>query len=262
MCKEKARIHLGWVRLTWPDSRFDDTNLMSTPEYYEQLLGLRSIDWLRSSILEGYISSAGAGSESVICSSRVALANYVDLASASEMAHLSSDLLTILSSRMPDDRVIIPALTVVAFVLDNEAPDGPGHHRLSYVHILKLLRAAQVHPWLKMAVVGVRFLARCKNAITGPAISPNSSRQFEFTVASLGMARFCMKQLTSFARCCYIHFLWSVMQLTFSRSRMECVRTPADLKNVRSGTRRLMACFCWEAWTICKKSSGPTRLES
>lgn len=98
---------------------------MSTPDYYEQLLALRSIDWLRSSILEGCISSAGAGSESLIRSSRVALAAYVDLSSASELAKLSADLVMIINRRVTDDRLIVPTLAVVAFLCDSAASDGP-----------------------------------------------------------------------------------------------------------------------------------------
>ena len=98
---------------------------MSTPDYYEQLLALRSIDWLRSSILEGCISSAGVGSESLIRCSRIALAAYVDLSSASELAKLSADLVMIINRRVTDDRLIVPTLAVVAFLCDSAASDGP-----------------------------------------------------------------------------------------------------------------------------------------
>lgn len=125
----------GW------DSHFDDTDLMSTPEYYEQLLALRSIDWLRGYILEGCISSAGGGSESLIRSSRVALAVYVDISSASELAKLSADLLTIISRRVTDDRLIVPALAIVAFLLDSLNPTDPLHNSFSYADPLRLLYA-------------------------------------------------------------------------------------------------------------------------
>lgn len=123
------------------DSRIDDTNLMSMPEYYEQLLALRSIDWLRGYILEGCISSAGVGSESLVRSSRVALATYIDTLSASELARLSADLLTIISRGVSDDRIIVPALAVVAFLLDSANSDGPLHDSFSYVDPLRLLHA-------------------------------------------------------------------------------------------------------------------------
>ena len=112
---------------------------MSTTEYYKQLLALRSIDWLRGHVLEGYISSAGTGSESLICASRVALANYVDTSSASELANLSADLLTIMSRWVTDDRVIIPALAVIAFLLDTADVDGSLHSSFAYVDSLKML---------------------------------------------------------------------------------------------------------------------------
>lgn len=119
----------GW------DSRIDNTNLLSTPEYYEGLLSLRSIDWLRGYILEGCISSAGVGSEKLIRSSRVALAIYIDTSSASELANLYADLLTIMSRYVTDDRVMVPALAVLAFLLDCANFDGPLHDSISYVDI-------------------------------------------------------------------------------------------------------------------------------
>lgn len=98
---------------------------MSTPEYYEQLLALRSIDWLRGYILEGCIISAGVGSESLIRSSRTALAVYIDTLGTSELARLLADLLMILKRCVTDDRVIVPALAVIAFLLDSVRSDGP-----------------------------------------------------------------------------------------------------------------------------------------
>lgn len=113
---------------------------MSTPEYYKQLLALRSIEWLRRDVLEGCISSAGAGSEAVIRSARAALAGYVDLSSALETANLFSDLLSISKRRMTDDRFIVPAFAVFAFLLDSGAFDGPSHQTLSYVHLPELFQ--------------------------------------------------------------------------------------------------------------------------
>ena len=137
----------GW------DSRIDNTNLMSTPEYYEGLLALRSIDWLRGYILEGCISSAGVGSEKLIRSSRVALSIYIDTSSASELAKLYADLLTIMSRYVTDDRVIVPALAVLAFLLDCADFDGPFYNSLSYVNLKKfsmryyLITAKKIGSW-------------------------------------------------------------------------------------------------------------------
>lgn len=122
----------GW------DSQINDTNLMSTPEYYEQLLALRSIDWLRGYILEGCINSAGVGSETLIRSSRVALAAHVDTSSASELTKIFADLLTIMNKHVTDDRVIVPALAVLAFLLESASSDGRLHNSFSYVDPLRL----------------------------------------------------------------------------------------------------------------------------
>lgn len=125
----------GW------NSRISYSDLMSTPEYYEQLLALRSIDWLRGYILEGCISSAGIGSETLIRSSRVALAIYIDASSATELANLSTDLLMIMSKYVTVDRVIVPALAVFAFLLDSANSDGSLHDSFGYVDPLRLLDA-------------------------------------------------------------------------------------------------------------------------
>lgn len=114
---------------------------MSTPEYYEGLLALRSIDWLRGYILEGCISSAGIGSETLIRSSRVALAIYLDASSASELAKLSADLLTIMNKYVTVDRVIVPALAVFAFLLDSASSDGSFHDSFAYVDPFRLFDA-------------------------------------------------------------------------------------------------------------------------
>jgi hypothetical protein len=126
-----ARAHRhdpGLIRL---GSRFDDAHLVPTPEYYAQLLSLRSVDWLRVSLLEGCISAAGAGSESLMRSSRLALADYVGGSSASALGRLSADLLTIIRTRVADDRVIIPALAVVAFLFDSAGSESLVHDRFS-----------------------------------------------------------------------------------------------------------------------------------
>lgn len=114
---------LSRVGLTRLYSHFDDPPSVSTPEYYEQLLALRSIDWLRRPILTGYVSSAGAGSESLIRSSRAALVVYVDRSSASDRTNLFADLLTILHRREADDRLVIPTLAIVAFLLHSAVSD-------------------------------------------------------------------------------------------------------------------------------------------
>ena len=114
---------------------------MSTSEYYEQLLALRSIDWLRGYILEGCISSAGIGSETLIRSSRLALAIYIDACSVTELAKLYTDLLMIMNKYVTVDRVIVPALAVFAFLLDSANSYESLHDSLAYVDPLRLLGA-------------------------------------------------------------------------------------------------------------------------
>jgi hypothetical protein len=126
-----ARAHRRDQRLIRLGSRFDDAHLVPPPGYYAQLLSLRAVDWLRVSLLEGCISAAGAGSEPLMRSARVALADHVGGSSASALGRLSADLLAIIRTRMADDRVIIPALAVVAFLFDSATPESLLHDSFS-----------------------------------------------------------------------------------------------------------------------------------
>lgn len=77
-----------------------------------------SAKWLSVSILKGYISSAGAGSESVVRSSRAALGEYTEKLSTADLDRFCTDIITIIRTYMSEDRIIIPALDVIAFLFD------------------------------------------------------------------------------------------------------------------------------------------------
>ena len=87
-------------------------------EYFQQLLTLCSKDWVRLSLLEGYITSAGVGSESLLRASRSALVDYAENLPASELVALCQDLLEVVRQNIANDRLIIPSLEVIAFLFD------------------------------------------------------------------------------------------------------------------------------------------------
>lgn len=90
----------------------------STIEYFQQLLSLYSTDWIRLSLLEGYITSAGVGSESLLRASRASLVDHAEHLSIADLVSMLEDLVEIVRQHVADDRLIISALEVVAFLFD------------------------------------------------------------------------------------------------------------------------------------------------
>ncbi|KAI9830641.1 MAG: hypothetical protein M1819_005451 [Sarea resinae] len=118
-----------WVPHVLSD-RFTDLTQVSSLEYFRQLLSLlsnSSLQWTKQSILEGYITSAGVGSESVLRASRLALARYADSlpltyeagsADSNSLISLFNDLSTVLRENSTNDRVAIPMLEVLGYLCD------------------------------------------------------------------------------------------------------------------------------------------------
>ena len=67
-------------------------------------------------ILEGYASSTSAGSESVIRSSRAALVSWSEGLSAVDLGRFCNDIVTVMRAQTLNDRLIIPALSIIAFL--------------------------------------------------------------------------------------------------------------------------------------------------
>jgi hypothetical protein len=106
---------------------------VTSPEYFEQLLELLQVDWLRQAVVQGLTTSTSAGTEGSIRASRLALAEYINTKAIEERANLKDilfqELSLVLESNMEDDRYAIPAMEVIGFLLDNElitaASDSP-----------------------------------------------------------------------------------------------------------------------------------------
>lgn len=91
---------------------------VSTLTYCQQLLSLCSLDWLRLSVIEGFIISSGTGSESVLRSFRAALVAYVRTLSMPNLIQFGMDLVAVVNAHISTDRILIPALLVIAFLFD------------------------------------------------------------------------------------------------------------------------------------------------
>lgn len=88
------------------------------PIYFEQMLSLYSVGYLRVSLLEGYVSAAGAGSDSLLRSSRLALVLYAEQFSATDLIQFCNYLSSIVGQNLTNDRILVPTLVVIGFLFD------------------------------------------------------------------------------------------------------------------------------------------------
>lgn len=86
--------------------------------YFEQMLSLYSLGYLRLSLLEGYVSAAGAGSDSLLRSSRLALVSYAEQLSAADLIQFCGHFSKIIGQNLSNDRILVPALVVVGLLFD------------------------------------------------------------------------------------------------------------------------------------------------
>ncbi|RAL00906.1 tubulin-specific chaperone D [Aspergillus ibericus CBS 121593] len=99
--------------------KYEHFSHVSSVEYLLQLLDLQNIDWLRQPLFQGLATSAVAGSEGLIRSSRSALVQSIQETGQQNAAMvIIKDLTTILGENLQDDRYAIPVLELLAFLLD------------------------------------------------------------------------------------------------------------------------------------------------
>ena len=110
--------------------RYEHFSQVSTTEYFAQLLELQPINWLRLPLFQGMATSAVAGAEGLIRSTRSALIQYINNHPAEghpEIANaIIDDLLLVLSEKLTDERYAIPILETAAFLLDSYVAPVPG----------------------------------------------------------------------------------------------------------------------------------------
>ncbi|KAK0662000.1 Tubulin-folding cofactor D [Lasiodiplodia hormozganensis] len=98
---------------------------ISSHEYFTRAIKYFDFGTTQSTnlaIVEGYISSAGMGSESVVQASRLALVERLEvLPTESEsfsLLHVANAILDVFKAQLANDRIILPLLEVLAFLLD------------------------------------------------------------------------------------------------------------------------------------------------
>ncbi|KAL4942544.1 hypothetical protein BDV06DRAFT_211749 [Aspergillus oleicola] len=109
---------------------YEHFSQVSLTEYFTQLLELQAIDWLRLPLFQGLATSAVAGAEGLIRSTRSALIRNINQHPVERHPDIAmsiiKDLLVILSEKLADDRYAIPILETLAFLLDGYVASVPG----------------------------------------------------------------------------------------------------------------------------------------
>ncbi|KAJ6144506.1 hypothetical protein N7470_008401 [Penicillium chermesinum] len=110
-------------------TRFEHVSDVFIQEYFFQILGSWNQEWLRQPLLQGLSTSAVAGAEGLVRSTRAALIQFLSLPDSSSNQNTLTGfvevLSTALSENLPDDRYAIPIVEVIAFLLDSyDAPTG------------------------------------------------------------------------------------------------------------------------------------------
>ncbi|CAD6579724.1 MAG: hypothetical protein ASARMPRED_009232 [Alectoria sarmentosa] len=105
-----------------PQTTISDISRTSTIEYFLQLLSLCSHHMtqarIRKPLLEGYVTSAGAGSESLLGASRAAFVLYTESIDLATLAMLCTYLTDLIRENISNDRIAVPTLDFVAFLFE------------------------------------------------------------------------------------------------------------------------------------------------
>ncbi len=111
--------HIEKTKLICPShSHFSDVSDTSTEPYFLQLLPLCSLPWIATPLLRGYLSSSGAGSESLLRSSRAALVHYTEQLPTHSFIAFCKTFTAIIHDNISNDRILLPALDTLGFLFD------------------------------------------------------------------------------------------------------------------------------------------------
>ncbi|PGH36963.1 hypothetical protein GX50_00198 [[Emmonsia] crescens] len=151
---DKVRFH-AWncLQTFWETStdlppltrKYEHFSEVSAADYFLQLFDLLQVDWLRHSLSRGMVTSATTGTEVVVRSARFALLQYINNQDEKQRSNicvkLIADWLSILESDNDDDRYAIPAVEMIAFLLDNcflhSSPDPNINYHKLFVSVQK-----------------------------------------------------------------------------------------------------------------------------
>ncbi|KAE8310692.1 tubulin folding cofactor D C terminal-domain-containing protein [Aspergillus transmontanensis] len=126
--------------------QYEHFSHVSLPDYFLQLFELQAIDWLRLPLIQGIATSAVAGAEGLVRSSRLALVQRINKYEAEQrqdiVTSIIKDLMVALSDNLQDDRYAIPVLEFLAFLLDSYVSSIPQPSESSYRKLFVLVQKA------------------------------------------------------------------------------------------------------------------------
>ena len=136
---------LGCTKLT-KSSKYEHFSNVSSQGYFDQLLTLYSIEWLRQPLLQGLATSATAGAEGLVRSSRSALIQFLNAQEPSQreatLLSILQELSAVLRENLPDDRYAIPVIDFLAFLIDSFAVSGQRDPELVFRKVFVLVQKA------------------------------------------------------------------------------------------------------------------------
>ncbi len=91
---------------------------VTTIEYFLAMLALCTANTITSAVLTKYVTSGGAGSQSLLQVSREALVLHAQRLPSAQLAIFCTHLVDIVRDNTSIDRVLVPTLEVIAFMLD------------------------------------------------------------------------------------------------------------------------------------------------
>ncbi|KAH7063445.1 tubulin folding cofactor D C terminal-domain-containing protein [Macrophomina phaseolina] len=126
-----------------------DASGTSSQEYFAraiQHLDANSYRVTRLAILEGYVSSAGMGSESVVQAARLALVGRLQALPTENddfsLLHVANSLVDVFKVQLTNDRVVLPLLEVLAFLLDMQVLQRLDGSSFKWRNLLSLVQKA------------------------------------------------------------------------------------------------------------------------
>ena len=122
--------------------------------YYLQLMSLSSIPWLRQPLFEGIVTSAGAGSETILLASRAAIVQTMEELPLEQRATIWDCLLNIIQIKIQNERLVIPVLEVLGFLLSTNLDGNTLSDLLECVCIVLVdYNIANRSSWRKVSVL-------------------------------------------------------------------------------------------------------------
>ena len=112
---------------------FSDVAQVSSVAYFLQLLSLSSIQWLRQLLFEGIVTSASSGAETVLLASRAAIVQTMEGLPLEERVTHWNCLLSLLESKKQNERLVVPVLEVLGFLLATTLCGNTAPGLLEYV---------------------------------------------------------------------------------------------------------------------------------